>query len=69
MAFNRFERGRSSTARPETGVARLYLGCVLTGGGLGYLALKGIGGSPHWLYDVVALALPFAGTRCMGLGR
>jgi hypothetical protein len=69
MVFSRFERSRSQATAPATGIARLYLGCLLTCGGLGYLALKGVGGSPHWVYDAVALALPFVGIRCMGLSR
>jgi hypothetical protein len=68
MVFSRFERGRSPAARETTGIARLYLGCVLTCGGLGYLALKGIGGSPHWFFDAAALLLPFMGCAAIGCG-
>jgi hypothetical protein len=69
MFFSRFERGGQPLSSSVPGLARLYAGCLLTCGGLGYLALKGIGGSPHWLYDAAALALPLAGAVCMGLWR
>ena len=65
--FSRFERN-SSRSQPQSGVLRLYLGCGLTCGGLGYLALKGIGGGTHWAYDVVALMLPIAGATLAGFG-
>ena len=66
VVFSRFERGRSQASRPTSDIARLYSGCVLTCAGLGYLALKGIGGSPHWIYDAVALTLPFMGCTVIG---
>lgn len=68
MVFSRFERDNAQAARATTGIARLYLGCVLTCGGLGYLALKGIGGSPHWFFDAVALLVPFMGCATIGCG-
>ncbi len=68
LAFSRFERTGTSAAQTALPVGRLYLGCVLTCTGLGYLALKGIGGGSHWLYDAVAIVLPFMGTFCAGFG-
>ncbi len=65
LVFGRYERVRSPSDKPATGLARLYLGCALTCAGLRYLAYKGIGGSPVWIYDAVALALPLVGAVCM----
>lgn len=67
-AFSRFERGSASLPAKSDSVWRLYLCCILTCGGLGYLALKGIGGGSHWLFDAVCLALPFMGTAFAGFG-
>jgi hypothetical protein len=33
---------------------------------LGYLALKGIGGGPHWFFDAAALLVPFMGCAAIG---
>ncbi|HSO18658.1 MAG TPA: acyltransferase [Desulfosarcina sp.] len=64
-AFSQFER-RGTLSEKADAVWRLYLCCILTCGGLGYLALKGIGGSPHWSVDAISLALPFIGTTLAG---
>jgi len=68
LGFVRYEHAGTSAKQMEISIWRLYLGCIMTCAGLGYLSLRGIGGAPHWLYDVVALALPFAGAGCAGFG-
>lgn len=68
LAFSRFERAGASKEKLPVGLGRLYLGCILTCGGLGYLAIKGIGGGTHWLQDGIALILPFLGAASAGFG-
>lgn len=68
LGFSRFERAGYSGKKAALHVWRLYMGCVLTCTGLGYLALKGIGSHPHWSYDAVSLMLPFVGGACAGFG-
>ena len=68
LGFSSFERGSASLSTKFNDTWRLYLCCVLTCGGLGFLALKGIGGGPHWSWEAVALALPFIGTALAGFG-
>ncbi len=68
LGFSRFER--AGAAKDQAGVPewRLYLGCVITCFALEYLALKGIGSGPHWIYDAVSLISPFVGTAFAGFG-
>lgn len=66
--FSRYERAGASAKQQSAGMIRLFAGCILTCAGLGYLALKGIGGGPSWLHDAAALALPFIGAACAGFG-
>ena len=66
--FSRFERGKYAPSQKVDSVRRLYFCCILTCGGLGYLALKGIGGGPHWSFDAISLALPFIGTGLANFG-
>jgi hypothetical protein len=68
LGFSRFERTGAAKDQASVPVWRLYFGCVTTCSGLGYLALKGIGGGPHWLYDAVSLILPFVGAAFAGFG-
>jgi len=68
LIFSRFERASASKAQTPISVWRLYLGCVFTCSGLGYLALKGIGGGPHWVFDAAALTSPFIGATFAGFG-
>jgi len=68
LIFSRFERASASKAQTPKSVWRLYLGCVFICSGLGYLALKGIGGGPHWVFDAAALTFPFIGATCAGFG-
>lgn len=68
LGFSRFERGAAAKDQAGAPVWRLYLGCVATCSGLGYLALKGIGSGPHWIYDAVFLILPFVGVAFVGSG-
>jgi len=68
LAFSRFERMAAARPPASVGVARLYAGCVLACGALAWLALKGIGGGPHWLVDAAALAMPFCGASLAGFG-
>lgn len=68
IGFNRFERVTASKIQKSIPVWRLYLGCATTCFSLGYLALKGIGGSSHWIYDAIALLLPFLGAAFAGFG-
>lgn len=67
LVFSRFERNAEVRRRPAATVRRLYAGCVLSCAGLAWLALKGIGGSPHWLVDAAGLALPFSGAVVAGV--
>ncbi len=68
LGFSRFERPSMSKSKSPVKVWRLYLGCILTCTGLGYLAILGIGGGKHWIYDAVSLALPFIGAGFAGFG-
>jgi len=68
LGFIRFERADMPQRQTSLPVWRLYLGCITTCAGLGYLALKGIGGSAHWIHDAVALVLPFVGATLGGFG-
>ena len=65
MGFSRFERA-AARQKPQVSVGRLYAGCLLSCAGLAWLALKGIGGSGHWLIDVACLAMPFCGAALAG---
>jgi len=67
-AFSRFENAGSASAQPARSVWRLYFCCTLTCGGLGYLALKGIGGGSHWSFEAFSIALPFIATTFAGFG-
>ena len=68
LGFVRFEREDMPKRKKPVPVWRLYLGCVTTCAGLGFLALKGVGGNPNWIYDAVSLALPFVGASLAGFG-
>lgn len=68
LGFSRFERAGAAKDQASVPVWRLYLGCVTTCSGLGYLALRGIGGGPHWIYDAASLILPFVGAAFAGFG-
>lgn len=68
LLFSRFERISAPVIADNIGRIRLFLGALLACCGLGYLALKGIGSSPHWLIDVMFLLLPLAGAASAGFG-
>ena len=68
MGFGRFEHAGAPRREARLPVWRLYLGCGTTCAGLGFLALRGVGSSTHWILDAVALALPFLGAACAGFG-
>ena len=68
MGFVRFEREAMPERKAPVPVWRLYIGCIITCAGLGFLALKGVGGNPNWIYDAVSLALPFIGASLAGFG-
>lgn len=69
LAFGRFEHWTAARVRSSAvGVRRLCAGCFLTCAALGRLALAGIGASPHWLFDALCLAMPFAGAALAGFG-
>ncbi len=68
LAFVRFERTGAARQETRLSVWRLYLGCGMTCGGLGYLALRGVGAGANWVVDAIALALPIVGAACAGFG-
>ena len=68
VGFVRFEREVMPEREKPVPVWRLYAGCIITCAGLGFLALKGVGGNPNWMYDALSLALPFIGASLAGFG-
>jgi fucose 4-O-acetylase-like acetyltransferase len=68
LGFSRFERAGAARQEAPLPLWRLYLGCGTACGGLGFLALRGIGAGTHWIFDAVALVLPFVGAACAGFG-
>lgn len=68
LAFSRFERLAASPPPRSVRIERLYAGCFLACAALAWLALKGIGGGPHWVIDALALAMPFCGAFLAGFG-
>ena len=66
--FAKFEREAMPERKSPVPVWRLFAGCAVTCAGLGFLALKGVGGNPNWIYDAVSLSLPFIGGSLAGFG-